>query len=242
VIALGALTPPPDLAQRVEETEYARLLGYPDGRIPASRVAELAAASRAWYGAHGRPWVRARAHRIARIAGERIELGGGETLTSGRLAERLAGGGATGVVAAAVSAGDEVDDRSAGLWRDERPDEAYFLDRLGAAAAEHLAAWIGARLREAAAGVALAALPAYSPGYPGWALEEQRTLARCLEGDGRPAPPGGFEVLASGMTRPRSTLLAAFGLTPRRAAAEAAWERHKCSWCSLAACGFRRAG
>lgn len=183
--------------------------------------------------------MRARSHRIVHIDGGRLELANGAAFASPALAERLSAAGATAVAAAAVSAGGEVDERSAGLWRGERPDEAYFLDRFGAAAAEHLAAWIGARLRDAASGDALAALPGYSPGYRGWPLEEQRVLARCL--DGALPMPADFEVLASGMTRPKNTLLAAFGLTAERAAAGAAWERHKCSWCSLAGCGFRRA-
>ncbi len=41
----------------VEPAEYARLLGYPPGRVPEDRAAELADWARDWYAAHGRPWV-----------------------------------------------------------------------------------------------------------------------------------------------------------------------------------------
>ena len=41
----------------VEPAEYARLLGYPPGRMPEDRAAELADWAREWYAIHGRPWV-----------------------------------------------------------------------------------------------------------------------------------------------------------------------------------------
>ena len=37
----GAVEAPVDLARRVSDERYARLLGYPDGRSPAGRVAAL---------------------------------------------------------------------------------------------------------------------------------------------------------------------------------------------------------
>ena len=61
-----------------------------------------------------------------------------------------------------------------------------------------------------------------------------------LTAHGAASPPRSFEVLDSGMIRPKSSLLTVFALTPRIELAEAAWRRRPCSWCSLTACGFRR--
>jgi hypothetical protein len=44
---------------------------------------------------------------------------------------------------AAITAGSEVEDEVAKLWKAERVDEAYFLDRLAAAVVEHSAARSG---------------------------------------------------------------------------------------------------
>ena len=49
-----------------------------------------------------------------------------------------------------------------------------------------------------------------------------------------------LEVLPSGMLRPKSSLLAVFGITRDLEASEAAWRRNRCSWCALTECGFRR--
>ncbi|MDH3402797.1 MAG: hypothetical protein OES32_08435 [Acidobacteriota bacterium] len=241
IAAGGALAVPEDLAARVDDADYGRLLGYPAGRPLAGRVRELAAASREWYARNGRPWAFTRRLAVAAVTGGRVELADGALLASPLLARRLGAAGATALVAAAVSAGPEVDAASAEGWREQRPDEAYFLDRFGVAAVEHLAAWAARRLRSEARDLGLAALPGYSPGYPGWALEQQVVLGRCLTRGGEEELPGPLAVLASGATAPRSSLLAVFGLAPPGSAVAGAWERDRCRWCALARCAFRRA-
>ncbi len=241
----GALPVPADLARRVTEESYARLLGYPDGRLPGGRVAALADRSRRWFARHAAPWSFARPLVLGRIAGARVPLADGPTFTSRRLAERLGEIAADRLVAAVVTAGSEVDVASARLWREDRPDEAYFLDRFGAAVAVHLGAWTGEHLRALAAAGGLGLAPGYSPGYDGWPLGDQVELAGCLTrsraGDRDPLP-GPLRVLDSGMIEPRSSLLAVFGVTADRAASERQWRRHKCSWCSLARCALRATG
>lgn len=233
------LETPRDLAQRIEETELARLLGYPDRRIPPGRAAAGAAAARDWYGAHGRPWALARRVTIGEIRGDEIRLAGGEPLTSPVLARRLVRGEAKAVALTAVSAGGEADDESTALWRRDRPDEAYFLERFAAAVVEYLAGWATSRLRADLEENGLGLLPSYSPGYRGWDLEQQVRLLHCLAGDGGSASPN-LEVLESGMIRPKSSLLATFGITPRLHLAAEARRRNRCTWCSLSDCGFRR--
>lgn len=242
MIPFGALPVPGDLARQVAEESYARLLGYSGGGLPGGRVAALAERGREWFERRARPWSYARALDLARLTGETVELGDRRSFTSPLLAGRLREIGADRLVAAVVSAGAEVDEASARWWRDDRPDEAYFLDRFGAAAAVHLAAWAGDHLRAAAARAGLGLGPGYSPGYDGWSLTDQVEVAASLTGtaggDGGPLP-GPLRVLESGMIDPKNSLLAVFGLTTDQEAAERQWRRHKCSWCSLAGCALR---
>ncbi len=231
---------PADLAQRVDEAEYARLLDYPQRGIPAGRARRRAMQSRDWYAQNGRPWAFANTVAIDQVAGAEIRLANGELLTSKVLAQRLEAAAANALVVAAVSAGSAVDEHSLAHWREGRPDEGYFLDRFAAAVVEHLAAWAGQHLRGLAVARGLGLLPSYSPGYQGWDLEQQARVARCLDAGGSSPSPRSFEVLPSGMIRPKSSLLAVFGLTPQIEIGENAWRRQTCSWCSLTDCGFRR--
>jgi hypothetical protein len=230
---------PADLAARIAEADYARLLGYPDHRIPAGRGRRRAAEARAWYATQGSPWAFARRIAVAALSPEEVVLADGAHFESRILASRLLEAAAPAVVVAAVSAGSEVDERAELLWRRARSEEAYFVDRFGAAVAEHLADWLAAELRAAAKLGGPTVLPAYSPGYAGWNLAQQPTVAASLLSPGADRPPGPFEVLGSGMMTPKNSLLAVFGLTERRGLADRAWTRHRCTWCGLAGCGFR---
>lgn len=219
----------------VDDDSYSALLGYPDPALLEGRAGRLASSSRSWFRRHARPWARARELELQALAGDSIVLVDGTALVSPVLARRLERASATSLVVALVSAGIEVDRASAELWHSERPDEAYFLDRFGAAVARGLATWAGQHLRRAARSRGRGVLPAYSPGFDGWRLADQVPLARSL---GAPRTPE-LEVLSSGMMRPKNTLLAAFGVTSRIERAEAAWRSGPCSWCSLAGCGLR---
>ena len=85
-------------------------------------------------------------------------------------------------------------------------------------------------------------MASYGPGYTGWALGQMVQVGRCLDGDGDGDGDGDdrFEILESGMIRPRSSLLAVFGVSPDLDAADRSWKRSGCRWCALADCEFRR--
>lgn len=87
---------------------------------------------------------------------------------------------------AAFTAGDAIDAEVKKRWREDRVDEAYFLDRLGAAVVESLAS----------------RYPHESPGTLGRDLSEQFALMESL-GPGAPV-----RILPSGMLEPVSSLLA----------------------------------
>lgn len=89
---------------------------------------------------------------------------------------------------AAITAGRELDVEVSRLWAQDRVDEAYFLDRLGAAVVETLASGFGSRR---------------SPGTGGVPFEEQFRLFAEL------APPD-IRILPSGMLEPKNSLLATY--------------------------------
>lgn len=116
---------------------------------------------------------------------------------------------------AAITAGFEVEDQVAKLWASERVDEAYFLDRLAAAAVEHLAASLG---------------NPRSPGHKGFPIEEQARLFALL------APPE-IEILPSGMLNPKNSILAVYD--PPDESVESVESVSPCSRCDWR-CSFRR--
>lgn len=86
---------------------------------------------------------------------------------------------------AAITAGTEVEAEIARRWREDRVDEAFFLDRFAAGVVEHLALSIG-----------------ISPGASGWEIERHVELMKIL------GPEAPVELLASGMLKPVHSLLA----------------------------------
>jgi hypothetical protein len=93
-----------------------------------------------------------------------------------------------GETLAAITAGRELDCEVSRLWVQDRVDEAYFLDRLGAAVVETLASELGSRR---------------SPGTGGVPFEEQFRIFAEL------APPD-MRILPSGMLEPKNSLLAMY--------------------------------
>jgi hypothetical protein len=140
-------------------------------------------------------------------------------------------------VALAVTAGGNVDEESRRLWEQGKPDEAYFLDRFGAAVTEHLVFWASVwvcRESERAGETVLAHL---SPGCGGWDLEEQAKLMSLIA-DGAEGVVGPLRMLPSMMMTPKNSLLAVRGLTRRAVAPSPA---DACRSCDLRPCAFRRA-
>ena len=86
---------------------------------------------------------------------------------------------------AVITAGAEVEEEIARRWREDRVDEAYFLDRLAAGVVEHLGRSIGV-----------------SPGAYGWEIERHFELMKIL------GPEAPVELLPSGMLKPVHSLLA----------------------------------
>jgi hypothetical protein len=233
MIELADTNPAVDVAP----AEYFRLLGYPRGRVPEGRAAELAAWARDWYASNGRPWIYAREAEAFDAAGDSIAIAG-EPFHSARLQQMIERAGAHTVILAAVSAGSEAEDAAQELWREEKPDEYFFLEMFAAAVVEHLITATGARLCSRAEERGMAVLPHYSPGYSEWDIAEQPRLLAVVK---QHPLPGCLESLTSGALRPKKSLLAVFGLTRHIDRVQRLTELQPCENCSFTPCAYRRA-
>lgn len=221
----------------VQTAEYQRLLGYPADYVMEGRSKELVRWALAWYAAHGRPWIYAREAGSVGTGGASVNIEG-VRFHSGVLRRRFEKAAAGAAVLAAVSAGPEIEREAQKLWREEKPDEYYFLEVLGSAVVERLTAIAGASLCAWADGREMAVLPHYSPGYPGWDIAEQSRLLGLFQEVGK--LPGDMEALESGALRPKKSQLAVFGLTRHTEGVRRLTEVVACESCSLPACQYRR--
>jgi hypothetical protein len=224
----------------VQPAEYKRLLGYPRGREISERAKELADAARAWYMQHAKPWVYAReVENLALGDGHTVNLDGAG-FSSKRLHQTLAQAEAHGAVLVAVGAGAEAEAEAQRLWREEKPDEYFFLEIFGSAVVEHLLEVTGARLCGWSEGRGMAVLPHYSPGYPEWDVSQQPRLLELIRST-RQHPLTTLAAMESGMLRPKKSQLAVFGLTRSTERTRRLTDLTPCENCSLSRCQYRRA-
>lgn len=224
----------PDI--NVLEAEYNRLLGFPAHYVPEGRVRELADAARHWYAENGSPWVYAREAAVETANGTlRIE---GTEFSSKRLHDQLIEAEATKALLVAVSAGKACEEKAQQLWQEGKPDEYFFMEVYGSAVVEHLITTTGARLCAWAAEHGMAVLPHYSPGYSGWEIRDQPGLFDLIR-QGKDLAET-IEVMASGMLRPKKSLLAVLGITERLDLVRSLAKLSPCESCSFPSCQYRR--
>ena len=222
----------------VSEVEYLRLLGYPPGHEPGDRVRELMGWARDWYARHGRPWVYLREAALQNAAAT-LRLDGVD-FNSRRLQEHFRQHDVRGAMIVAVSAGRECEEYARQLWAEGKPDEYFFLEMFGSAVVEDLVARTSGRICDLAGHQQLMAVPHYSPGYSGWDVAEQGRLFELIAGRMSRPFPGPLEVLASGMLRPKKSLLAVFGLTAATGRLTAEPGATPCENCAFSPCRYRR--
>jgi hypothetical protein len=133
-------------------------------------------------------------------------------------------------VVVVASAGPEVVAASKRLWREDKPDEAFFLHAFGAAVVERIFGQARARVGEIAQARGLAVKPGYSR------IPDARNLLRDLS---LPCP---MEILDSGMLRPELSQLGALKLVPKAESGAAPVEYAPCGTCGFTPCQFRRPG
>ncbi len=224
----------PDVS--VQPEEYNRLLGYPRNWVLSGRPSDLAGAARAWFARNGKPWVYARQAERLDLANDSIRIDG-VPFTSQRLRQTLQKAEAHSVLLVAASAGPDLEQEAQKLWREEKPDEYFFLETLGSAVVEHLITAAGARLCAWAEDEHMAVLPHYSPGYSEWDIAEQPRLLQLIG----LTLPGKMEALDSGALRPKKSQLAVFGLTRHTDRLRRLTDLVPCEDCSFFTCQYRRA-
>ena len=201
---------------------------------------ELAEWAVAWYAEHGRGWIYAREAASVTCRDGSVVVDGVE-LHAKRLHKMLSQTHAAGAVLVAVSAGPALEAHAARCWREERPDEYFFLETLGSAVVERLVVDAGARLCAWAEARELTVLPHDSPGYAGWDVGEQPRLLSLLSTGRHVEWPGPLESLDSGALLPKKSQLAVFGLAPRKEHEIARAALVPCHNCPAAGCQYRRA-
>jgi hypothetical protein len=231
---------PAEVAAAVEARELLRLLGMPRNRPLEGELYDRAETARAWYAAHGRPWVAVRRLEVQDTTAG-VRTADGAVLRSARLAESLRRAHGHAVLVLAVSAGREVAAEIARAWADDRPDEAYFLDRFAAAVAEALVLKVSGDECRAFSARGETLLPPHSPGCSDFAIADQHRLMALLGGE--PAGPervalGPIELLGSGALDPPHSLLAACGMTREPLASTT--RQALCRGCALEPCPYRR--
>ncbi len=197
----------PPVAARPPEKLVLHHLGMPAGVALAEPLVRHLEDMRGCFEAKAVPWASACRRKVEQIGDEELVLEGGITLRSDVLAAGFKETDTRIAVVTVLSAGEEVDQEIDRLWKEERPDEAMFLNACAIAFVEHLRDDGQRRLAEFYASEGLRVLPHYSPGYEGWQLEDQKELWAALE------DPGPVRVLESGGLQPAKSTLALFGVT-----------------------------
>src|SRR3972149_1694524 len=227
----------PDI--NVKETEYKRLLGYPSDFELEGRSRELADWARQWYSKNGKPWIYAVQTDKIGTSNENLTICNVE-LTSKILRNQFAEAGTHSAMLALVSAGKECEEKAHQLWLEGKPDEYFFLEVYGSAIVEHLITTTGFRFCDWAEKNDMTVLPHYSPGYPGWKVEDQEKIFQLIIQNKTRDLPGEIHLFETGMLKPKKSMLALFGITKQLNKVRNIRELIPCESCSLSSCQYRR--
>ena len=229
----------------VTQQEFTRLLGYPRDWVLEGRAKELADWARGWFATRGRPWIYARQvesleFQPGAAGGDTIQIDG-VVFNSKRLRSAFEQAGAHSAILVAVGAGPEAEEEARRLWKEEKPDEYFFLEMYASAVVEQLTTIAGARLCDWAEQRGMAVLPHSSPGYPDWDVAEQPRLLELIRQTRSEQFPSRVDAFDTGMLRPKKTQLAVFGLTRHRERLQRLTSLVPCESCSFGPCQYRRA-
>jgi hypothetical protein len=226
----------PDI--NIKEEEYIRLLGYPKSYEIEGRPKELAEWAREWYNKNGKPWIFAFQSDTLDLTNGKLLINDVE-LSSKKLLKQFENSESYGAMLAVVSAGKECENKARELWDEGKPDEYFFLEIYGSAIVEHLITRTGFSFCERGKKEGFSVLPHYSPGYPGWKINDQHKLLELIRQKNKNLP-GQISVLETGMLNPKKSLLAVFGLTKHLDKVRDLHELIPCETCYLRACQYRK--
>lgn len=227
----------PDI--NVPEAEYKRLLGYPADHDVGDRVRELMEETRRWYNENGSPWVYVRHIDSFELHHDHFFMSE-VRFSAQRFIAQMRETMGESVVAVVASAGKNCEGRARQLWKEEKPDEYFFMEVYGSAIVEHVIAQAAGKICAWAENNAMVALPRLSPGYPGWDIREQQSLFDVINTGRNHDFPEDIHVLHTGMLNPKKSQLTVFGLTHHREKVHRTADLIPCMNCSLEHCQYRR--
>ena len=227
----------PDI--NVQLVEYKRLLGFPNHYELEGTALILVDWAKQWYTANGNPWIYALQINDLDYAEDNLRIDN-TVFLSKKLRRQFAEAQVQSAMLLVVSAGHECEEMANQLWKEEKPDEYFFLEVFGSAVVEHLITTTGFRFCEWAEKNDMAILPHYSPGYPGWKIEDQHRLLKLIKLNRAIDLPGDIDVLESGMLKPKKSMLALFGITEQVDKVRDLRNFIPCKRCSLQSCQYRR--
>ncbi len=224
---------------KIPDSEYERLLGYPPGYVLEGKSKELADWAKNWYAENGEPWIYAFKTGEIKISEAGLEINN-VRFSSKKVRDKFLEAQAEGAFIAAVSAGKECERKAMRLWKEGKPDEYFFLEIYGSAVVEYLTAITGFRFCDWADKNNLAVIPGYSPGYPGWNIEDQNPLLELIKKNAGNKLPGELSAFETGMLFPKKSQLSIFGITRYTDKVGSLRDLVPCTNCSLAGCDYRR--
>ena len=223
----------------IAESEYVRLLGYPIGHQMDDRPKELAQMSSDWYTQNGKPWIYGKRISTFELTEQGFSVEGIPFISS-KLKDRFSAGKAHEVFVIAVSAGKECEEYARQLWKEQKPDEYFFMEMYGSAVVEYLVSQASIKLCTWADQNNLAVLPHYSPGYPNWDISDQNKLLDLIKSGFQEDKEFLIDAFDTGMLKPKKSLLAVFGVTKHQSELTSQPGMIPCEKCSLPGCQYRR--
>lgn len=213
----------------VTNERFFRRLGYPADYEPSEYVEELMDSAKEWYKKNGNPWSGFYEVNVE-IEIEKLYFSG-VAIDSPKLLKRYKKHTVKKAVIIATTAGEQVDEKVRQLWAEDVTDEAFFLDAYSAAYAEAMIATGASIISKWAKKKGLNALSRFSPGYPGWQLEDQHQLMAVISRGNSDRIP--IQVLESSLLTPKKSQFSVIGLY---AGEEVREVEPACVRCSLLDC------
>lgn len=212
----------------VSDEQFFRRLGYPTTYDPPFHVEELMDWTKDWFAKQANPWVGFTELDI-RITNDELFFND-TSIYSPKLLKRFKKYRVQKGILIASTAGDQTDKKSKALWDEDITDQSFFLDAYATSFAEALIAHSAQAIKDWAAKKGLQTLSRYSPGYPGWPLEEQQKLMQ-LTKEQHPNTPIGIN--ESSILSPQKSQISIIGLFEGEAITEV---EPACKTCSLLDC------
>lgn len=196
-----------DVNITVPDEHFFRRLGYPSSYDPPEHVEELMVWTKDWFANHANPWV-GFTELDVRIADEKLFFNN-TPIYSPKLLKRYQKHKVQKAILIASTAGDQADIKCKELWDEDITDQSFFLDAYTASFAEALVSFSAQAIKDWAAKKGLQTLSRYSPGYPGWPLEEQQKLMQLTKNQHISTP---IQINESSILSPQKSQISVLGL------------------------------